>query len=287
MEFLIGLLLGAIVIVGIAIFAFKKDLLNETGTLMAILLGFVVYSFPTAPVPGWVWFALLSLFFILSSVVTRFKKNDKEQVNQEFAKGGVRDAMQVFANGAGAALFAVIYHFYPADIVFLGFAATLATVNADTWATELGVLSKTKPFLITNLKRVEKGTSGAISTTGTLAALAGAFAIALAAIVLIVLTIPFNIFVKFPLGVLGFVLLVTISGLFGALVDSLMGATGQVMYYCEKCKKATERRTHKCGTKTVYFKGAKWFDNDLVNLLSSLVSAVFAVALYFLLKMII
>ena len=287
MEFLIELLLGAIVIVTIAIFAFKKDLLNETGTLMAIILGFVVFSFPMNPIPGWIWFSTMALFFVLSSIVTRFKKQDKEQVNAEFAKGGIRDAMQVFANGAGAALFAVIYHFYPSDFVFLGFAATLATVNADTWATELGVLSKAKPFLITNLKKVERGTSGAISTFGTLASLGGAVAIALAAVVLITIGLKVDVFTAFPLGVIGFIVIVSICGLLGALIDSLMGATWQVMYYCEKCKKETERRTHKCGNKTIYRKGAKWFDNDLVNLLSSIVAAIIAVGFYFLLKMLI
>lgn len=285
MAFLIELLLGAIVIVTIAIFAFKKDLLNESGTLMAIIAGFIVFSFPASLIPGWIWFALLALFFILSSAVTRFRKIEKEQVNQEFAKGGVRDAMQVFANGAGAALFAVIYRFYPSEVIFLGFAVTLATVNADTWATELGILSKVKPYLITNLKRVERGASGAVSAFGTLAALAGSIAIALIAVLLINLTIPIDVFAKFPLGVFGFIFIVSICGLLGSLIDSFMGATWQVMYYCEKCKKETERRIHKCGAKTVYKKGAKWFDNDLVNLLSSLVAALVGIAIYFLLKM--
>ena len=50
----------------------------------------------------------------------------------------------------------------------------LAAVNADTWSTELGVLSSGRPRLITSLKPVEKGTSGGVSLVGTLAALAGA-----------------------------------------------------------------------------------------------------------------
>ena len=57
----------------------------------------------------------------------------------------------------------------------------MAAVNADTWATELGVLSRTPPRLITSGKVVERGTSGGVSLAGTLAALGGAAVIGLAA----------------------------------------------------------------------------------------------------------
>ena len=47
-----------------------------------------------------------------------------------------------------------------------------------------------------------------------------------------------------------------------------LGASIQVKYKCEKCKKITERKEH-CGKETNYYKGIKWIDNNLVNLLSN------------------
>ena len=55
----------------------------------------------------------------------------------------------------------------------------MAAVNADTWATELGVLNPSRPRRITNGQPVDPGTSGGISLYGTLASLGGAALIGL------------------------------------------------------------------------------------------------------------
>lgn len=281
MASLVEYLVGIIFILFLAIFAFKRDALTEGGTLTAITIGLLVFIFPAVPISGRIWFALLAVFFLSSYFVTKFKANKKEAVNKEFAKGSTRDLMQVFANGAGAALLAVIYHIYPLDSVFIAFATILATVNADTWATELGVLSSDKPFLITNLKRVEKGVSGAVSRFGLFAAFVGAITIAFSAILLMELDGRFFAS-KFlvPGGIPIFIGIVAVFGTIGSLIDSLLGATVQIMYYCKKCRKETERTVHSCGTATVYHKGLKFFDNDVVNLVSSLIAGLLAFVAY-------
>jgi len=54
--------------------------------------------------------------------------------------------------------------------------------------------------------------------------------------------------------------------LFGALFDSLLGATVQAIYYCPACQKETERYpSHSCGTETGQIRGWTWLSNDWVN----------------------
>jgi uncharacterized protein (TIGR00297 family) len=187
-----------------------------------------------------------------------FSQRYKAGLSQKFSKGHERDAGQVFGNGGLATLFAAFHTFYPESILpWIGFAASLAGVNADTWATELGVLNPTPPRMITNLrKRVEKGTSGGISLWGTIASLLGSSLIALLAGFLS------------PIGTLNtdHFLLITAAGLAGSLFDSFLGATVQAMYYCPTDKKETEKHPfHTCGTETIHSRGWKWLNNDWVN----------------------
>ena len=203
------------------------------------------------------WAILLLAFFISSSALSKMFKARKKDLQEKFDKGSRRDAMQVLGNGGLAAFFALLHFFFPDTLwTWLGFSAALAAVNADTWATELGVLARSQPRMINNLKeKVEKGTSGGISVTGTLASLAGSALIG-------VLAGIFSPSKEF----LPVFLIVTLAGLLGALFDSLLGATVQAIYYCPTCEKETERfPIHLCGTKTRYFRGWQWLKNDLVN----------------------
>jgi uncharacterized protein (TIGR00297 family) len=249
MQIIIGFILATIV----AYLAYRAHSLDKSGAIAATVVGTVIFG-----LGGWQWAILLLTFFITSSGLSRAFKKHKEALNEKFSKGHERDAGQVFGNGGLATLFAALHAFYPESILpWIGFAASLAAVNADTWATELGVLNPTPPRMITNLSRsVEKGTSGGISLWGTGASLLGAAVIALPGVLLS------------PTGTLStnYFLLITAAGVAGSLFDSLLGATVQAMYYCPTDKKETEKHPlHTCGTETVHIRGWKWLDNDWVN----------------------
>ncbi len=245
MQILYGFILAII----IAYLAYRAHSLSKSGVLAATLVGTVVFG-----LGGLQWAILLMIFFVTSSGLSRAFKKRKQGLNEKFSKGSERDAGQVFGNGGLATLFVLVYALYPESIVgWLGFAASLAAVNADTWATELGVLNPTAPRMVTDLrKRVEKGTSGGISLFGTLASLFGASIIALPAAWFA------NNWILFPM--------IALAGLAGSLFDSLLGATVQAMYFCPTDQKETEKHPlHTCGTETVHIRGWEWLDNDWVN----------------------
>ena len=86
------------------------------------------------------------------------------------------------ANGGLGAILAILYSLRPNPLLFIAFVGAMAAVNADTWSTDIGILSPSPPRLITSGRRVTPGTSGAISLPGTIAALLGALLIGLLAL---------------------------------------------------------------------------------------------------------
>ncbi|MCJ7434663.1 MAG: DUF92 domain-containing protein, partial [Anaerolineales bacterium] len=140
------LIFGFILAIIVAYLAYRARTLNKSGALAAAFTGTIIFG-----LGGWQWAILLLTFFITSSVLSRAFKVRKQSLNEKYSKGHHRDAGQVFGNGGIATLFAALHFFFPDSLwPWLGFAAALAAVNADTWATELGVLSPHSPRMITD-----------------------------------------------------------------------------------------------------------------------------------------
>ncbi len=264
-----SLLLAMLVAAVIALTAWRFGALSRSGGLMAWFIGTVIFG-----LGGWRWAILLLAFFTTSSALTRLFQRRKADLEATFEKGGRRDAGQVLANGGVAALFAILHALYPqADWTWIAGAASLAAVNADTWATELGVLSPAPPRRITNGQIVERGTSGGVSFYGLLAAWAGATGIGLLAAALSPYPLPAD-------KVSAYALLIGLAGFLGALVDSLLGATLQAIYFCSRCARETEKHPlHTCGSATLLRRGWKWLNNDAVNGLCALSGAIVAILL--------
>ena len=294
MQLLLGLLLSALL--GLA--AYWRGSLSKSGVAGAMLVGTIIFG-----LGGWASGLLLIVFFLSSSVLSHYKESFKESLAEKFSKGHRRDLAQTLANGGTGALIVVANAIWPHPVWWAAFVGALATVNADTWATELGVLSKARPRLVTNGRPVEVGTSGAITLRGTFAAVAGAALISILPGVLagqaeaaktieglrkLPQTIDCPPFIpgctpEYHFWTMFFAVLFagTLVGLLGSLFDSFLGATVQAIYFCDHCRKETERHpTHICGIPTRRLRGWRWLDNDWVNFLSSVVGAAVAAGLW-------
>ncbi len=64
------------------------------------------------------------------------------------------------------------------------------------------------------------------------------------------------------------------------MVDSILGATMQAMYYCPACEKETEQRIHNCGVWTRPMRGVTWLNNDVVNFIATLFGGLLAMAIH-------
>jgi len=271
MNLFIGFLLGII----IAFLAWRAGSLSRSGAWAAALSGGLIFS-----LGGFSWAVLLLAFFVSSSALSRAFSRRKANLSEKFSKGARRDWAQVLANGGLGALLALAHAWQPqAAWTWIAFVGAMAAVNADTWATEIGVLSRTAPRLITTGKVVERGASGGISLLGSLAALSGAGLI----VILAALAQPRGIWLES----FSWIALVAglLGGMSGAFFDSVLGATVQAIYYCPACRKETERHPqHLCGEQTRHLRGWRWLDNDLVNFTASLLGAAMAVGVWFLLS---
>ncbi len=243
------IVLFMIVVIG-AILGYKGHSLTLSGAFATTIVGMaILLAF------GAQGLFLIGTFFVTASYWSKFKADKKKSVEDKIKKSGARDAVQVFANGGVPALLSLLYLLFQENLLLYMFITSLATANSDTWASEIGSISKSKPIHVLSLSRVDAGTSGAISLLGTLSALCGAFLIG------IISHFLWNE-VTFQLG-----LAIGIVGFLGNLLDTLLGATVQVTYTCSNCGLNTEKTNH-CGQSTLYKSGLRFLNNDTVNFLS-------------------
>ena len=143
-------------------------------------------------------------------------------------------------------------------------AGGLAASAADTWATEIGTMVGQTPRSILDGRRLMVGQSGGVTLAGTVGAVAGSSFVA--AVVA---------GAEWPRGLW---LPVAAGGIAGALADSVIGATVQQRRWCDACEKPTEMQIHRCGAASRQVGGARFIENDGVNLMATAVGAGIAAA---------
>ncbi|PUU73225.1 integral membrane protein DUF92-domain-containing protein [Tuber borchii] len=179
---------------------------------------------------------------------------------------GARNHIQVLANSVVASVLILVHCYqlrvtfpkgftqqeevcFRGDILVIGIIANYAATLADTLSSELGILSKTPPVLITTLRKTPPGTNGGVTLFGVLAGGAGSAIIGLISVILLpycpLTTDGYGI--HLPKGTAHvsfgnsgghdptwgirektlFVAFVAVVGVSGSLLDSLIGAVFQ------------------------------------------------------------
>ncbi len=147
---------------------YKKNILTRYGSLAAYLLG--VYLFA---VLGTAWSVPVLTFFITSVVLTKIDG----VVNRKSDDSNRRNAWQVCANILFAVISSACYIVTKNEIFIFFFITLVATVTADTWASELGPVFSKRCFSLSDFKFKDSGTSGGVSIYGTAAAAVGSLVI--------------------------------------------------------------------------------------------------------------
>lgn len=241
----------------VAVFSWRKKSVSVSGFLsMLVVSSFFIWNNGIAPL------AILFAMFASASLLTRYKQSYKEVLTGSvLKKNGPRDFVQALSN-LGIAFFGfVCYLVLKEEVWLLALLASVAASNADSWASEIGVLSKKDPVMITTFKACKPGLSGGVTWLGTFAGICGSVFIAL-----------LSLWLKPAMGInmepIRLFMLISLSGITGLLLDSILGASLQLTY---KNVKGEETENPEAGVSRG--RGVRWVNNDLVNFFSSLGAA--------------
>lgn len=218
-------------------------------TPRGIITGGII-TFGLAYYGGIPMFLMIFLFYIVDkifSIITDDQSDDQ------------RNEIQILSNTLIPYVCVLLYAYYKNDILIVLASAGFAECLADTLSSTIGKHAKYH-ICLRNLKRDENELSGDVSVLGILASLFGA------------LIISFTYYELINANFFHFVL-ITVLGVVGAFIDSVLGAFVQNKYQCSKCKNIVEEKRH-CNRKTKKISGFLFIDNSTVNFLSVLITVV-------------
>jgi uncharacterized protein (TIGR00297 family) len=263
LDFIIGILI--IIILGVI--GYKTKSLDLSGILFSAIIGTLVLIGG-----GLHWLAVIIVFFIISALFTKFRYDYKKSLGTAQEKGGARSWQNTVANGGIASFFAIMELTFGGSIFAIAFLGAVSSTAADTLATELGLLSKTQPRLITDpRKRVPAGTSGGVTLLGFFAAFLAALLIGSTALV-------FGVTDALSSRI---IIATIIGGVIGSTADSVIGSTVQRLFRCEVCGKNSEELFH-CDKPTRKVRGVSFIENNAVNLISTGIGALSALGIFLL-----
>tara|TARA_B100001750_G_C15421397_1_gene553135 strand:+ start:132 stop:983 length:852 start_codon:yes stop_codon:yes gene_type:complete len=265
------LALSFITILGII--ALKFNSITFSGLVASVVIGYIVMV-----IGGPHYLILLIIFFVSSSIFTKIQK----KLNKSSKKhSSPRSYINILANGVTPTFLIILTIFLydnytwnsvtllngDINIIGLCFIGSIVVTTADTFSTEIGLINKSKPRLITNLtKYVSKGDSGGVTLSGLLASIFAGIIISL------------TVFFTFEIFHFSLFLIITLVGILGSLFDSILGATIQYKGQCVSCKLHVETYIHH-NKPTIQLQGSKYITNNSVNFLSSIFGSILIIIL--------
>jgi uncharacterized protein (TIGR00297 family) len=241
----------------IAVIGWRLRWLTGGGAIASLLVGAAVLGFG-----GWVWASALVAFFVSGSALTLVGRARKTQPEH---RGGGRTAAQVLGTGGVCGVVAVLWGAgtWPGlwGLLPAAFFGAVAAAAADTWATEIGMLSPHPPRMITTGRPVPAGTSGAVTWLGSAAGVAGAALIG-----------GFGMYDAG--GDWRIFAAVCVAGVVAMIADSLLGALVQASFRGPDGLVVEDPVSG-----AVLVRGIPWVTNPVVNLLCTLAGALVGGAL--------
>ncbi|WP_214084421.1 TIGR00297 family protein [Methanoculleus sp.] len=200
------LVAAAVIAFGFGYTSYRLRVADVSGLFSGAMIGIILIVFADVR-----WFLIMLAFFIVGAGATRYRYSEKEKLGVAQEHGGVRGYFNVFANGLVATGAAILFGITGQPAFVALFMGSVASAAADTAASEIGVTGK-KPYLITTLKQVPRGTNGGVTLRGEAASIVAAVLVAA---------------VAWAMGVADpWMVAVTVAaGFIGTNIDSLVGAT--------------------------------------------------------------
>jgi uncharacterized protein (TIGR00297 family) len=202
-----NLIVALLVTAAFAALAYALGMVSRGGALGGLVVGTLIYASL-----GPQGFAVLAIFVVGGSLLTRLGYRSKQRAGTAQEHGGRRGVQNAFANCAVAVICAALASATGSPSFVAAFVASLGAAFADTAESEVGQIYGRTSRLITTLCKVPPGTDGAISLPGTLAGIAAAALTAVLGLALGLLGDP------------GTMLLVALAAFLGTVVDSWIGA---------------------------------------------------------------
>jgi uncharacterized protein (TIGR00297 family) len=251
--------------------ALKKKSLTIGGSISAFAVGFLHC------ITGLRGLNLL-VFYQVGTIATKYKLQLKATKDGTVGSTAARGASQVLSCSILSTLLSLTHAMYcgeerPIDFASNPLASHLtcailahhATCLADTLASELGLLAKSSPVLITQPWRsVPSGTNGGVTLEGTLWTAVGGAIIGLSTVFLDYLSGLDTLDLR------RMVLLGIFSGLIGSILDSILGASLQQSFWDDD-KKLVYHAEGRPQLATL-ITGANILNNEQVNLVSTAIA---------------